>query len=350
MHCTKKVIGNLYQCYSLLKLNYNNKDHLLVASEKNDKCLMFDMDGNYEEIIWEGPGGVMGMEQVPDSNGQFIAIQRFYSPNNAEKARLVVVTPKARNNWEVKVLTDLPFVHRIGIIKQDEVNYLIAATVKSAHAFDEDWTCPGRVWAAELPKDLSDFNENNQLQMKAIVSGLFRNHGFCKIKAQTVESVLIGADNGIIKLTPPNVKGGEWLQEILISEPTSDMIMLDFDEDGEDELLTLSPFHGETLSIYKKVQNQYKKIYTHPKSLEFLHAIWGGFLSGVPTAIIGYRGGNQELLSIRCNDKNKPSFSVEVLDAHVGPANLLHYVYEGVDCFLSSNREIDEIAIYSLKL
>jgi len=349
MNCTKKVIGNLNKCYALLKLDYNGREHLVVASEKNDKCLMFDINGNYEETLWEGPGGVMDMVQVPGTNGQFLAINKFYSPNDSASARIVIVTPKAKNDWEIRVLTELPFVHRIGIIKSGGVNYFLAATVKSAHAFDDDWTCPGRVWAAELPEDLSAYNEDNQLQMKAVISGLFRNHGFTKIQNEDGESVLVAADNGVINLIPPKSKGGEWTYKTLIDEPASDMVMIDFDEDGEDEILTFTPFHGNILSIYKKYDHTYKKIYTHPKTLEFLHAKWGGKLLGKPTALIGYRGDDRELLAIRCSNKNTLEFFVEVLDRNVGPANLLHFVNGGVDCFLSSNREIDEIAIYEVR-
>lgn len=348
MICTKKIIGNLNKCYSLLKLDYNGTEHLVVASEKEDKCFMFDLDGNYEETLWEKPGGVMDMEQVPGTNGQFLAINKFYSPDNSESAKIVTVTPKGKNNWEIKTLVNLPFVHRIGILKCGDVNYFIAATIKSAHAFDNDWTCPGRVWVAELPKNLSVYDEDNQLEMKALLSGLFHNHGFRKIKDNEEEYVLIGADNGVIKLAPPKSKGGEWTIQTLVSDPASDMIPVDFDNDGVNEILTFSPFHGDTLSIYKKINGEYTKVYTHSKPLEFLHAIWGGNLLGEPTVIAGYRGGDKELLMIKCTDKSRLKFDIEVLDHDIGPANILHFVNNGVDCFLSSNREIDEIAVYEI--
>ncbi|MBQ3470839.1 MAG: hypothetical protein IJH17_00470, partial [Clostridia bacterium] len=60
------------------------------------------------------------------------------------------------------------------------VNYIVACTLKSAHAFKNDWTCPGRIWVAELPNDIKQFNQDNQLPLTPLVSGLFRNHGFCK--------------------------------------------------------------------------------------------------------------------------------------------------------------------------
>ncbi len=44
------------------------------------------------------------------------------------------------------VLCDLPFVHRFGVAQRGGVWYLIACTLKSAHAFRDDWTCLGRIW------------------------------------------------------------------------------------------------------------------------------------------------------------------------------------------------------------
>ena len=103
MQVEKKVLANLTKCYSIAPLTYQGRFHFLVAAEKTDRCILFDETGKEVDTVWEGPGGVMTMVQVPGSDGQFLATHKFYSPNDSKEAKLVTVTP-ADGVWEVKTL------------------------------------------------------------------------------------------------------------------------------------------------------------------------------------------------------------------------------------------------------
>lgn len=48
-------------------------------------------------------------------------------------------------------------------------------------------------------------------------------------------------------------------------------------------------------------------------------------------------------------NQTKLTFTADLLDSDVGPANVLHYTNDGEDYILSANREIDEIALYKVE-
>lgn len=347
MNVEKKVIGHLTKCYSIAPLHYQGRDHLLVAAEKQDRCILFDMDGNEEDTLWTEPGGVMTMQQVPGTDGQFLATHKFYSPNDSKEAKIIVVTPKGKGNWERRTLLDLPFVHRFGIFERNGVRYLIACALKSGHEYKDDWSMPGKVFACELPEVLSGFDDEHQLKMEVIKDGMLKNHGFTTVQENGVTSAVVSCDNGIFLFTPPAARGGKWEIEELLNEPGSDAVLVDLDGCGEKELTVISPFHGQFITIWKKQNGKFAKAYEYEKPAEFSHSIFGGLLCGKPAVVIGHRKGERDLLLFTWNEE-KHAFQSEVLDHDCGSANVYHYVYGGKDHILSTNREIDEIAVYTL--
>lgn len=343
----KKVISNLTKCYSIAQLHYQGKEHILVAAEKQDPCYLFDLDGNLEDTVWEGPGGVMSMAQVPGSDGVFLATHKFYSPNDSKEAKIVIVRPVEKGNWEVKTLVELPFVHRFDIVTRNGVNYLIACALKSGHEYKEDWSMPGKVYAAVLPEDLEGFDEDHQLELTVLKDQMLKNHGYYKVKKDGVDTCLISCDEGVFRFTPPEGPEGDWKIEELVSEAASDAVLVDLDGDGKEELALISPFHGEHIYIYRETEEGYQKVYSYDTA-EFAHAIYGGSLLGRPAVIIGHRKGGRNLLLFTW-DQDKGDFRADVLDRDCGPANVLKYLRDGEEVLISTNREIDEVAMYTFE-
>lgn len=347
MKVEKKVISNLTKCYSIAPLYYQGKEHFLVAAEKVDQCILFDTDGNEEEVVWEEPGGVMTMVQVPGTDGQFLATHKFYSPNDSKEAKIVIVTPDGIGNWDVRTLTDLPFVHRFDVLVRNGVKYLIACALKSDHEYKDDWRFPGKVYAAVLPDDLSGFDKDHQIELTVINEGMLKNHGYYKVEDAGVQTSVISCDNGIFQFIPPENCEGEWEIRTLTIDAASDAVLVDFDGDGEKELAAIAPFHGEKIRFYKKGKDGYEKVYEFEEDREFLHSIYGGTLCGRPAFVTGHRKGERDLMAFFYN-KEKETYEMEYIDRDCGSANVYHYVKDGKDILISTNREIDEVALYTI--
>jgi len=348
MKVDKKIISNLEKCYSIAPLTYEGTEHFLVAAEKVDKCILFDLDGNQEDIIWTEPGGVMTMAQVPGSNGQFLATHKFYSPNDSKEAKIVIVTPISKGNWEVRTLVDLPHVHRFDIVNRNGVNYLIACTLKSGHEYKEDWSMPGKVYTAVLPDDLNEFNDDNQLILNIIKENMLKNHGYFRVNDAGIETCIISAECGVFQFIPPEKVDAEWKIKELLDTPASDAVLVDMDEDGFKELAVLAPFHGNQISIYKQNDGKFYKIYDYEKLTEFTHAIFGGIVCGKPAIVIGHRKAERNLIVFTYNNATK-EYQSQIIDEDCGPANIYHYIKDNKSIIISTNREINEVAMYTLQ-
>ena len=347
MKATKTVIGRLEKCYALGVFHYDGMDHIAVAAEKQNACRTFDACGKEIDTLWEGPGGVMTLAQIPEKP-ILLATRKFYSPNDSADASIVYCR-KINDAWIVETLCRLPFVHRFGILSRGNRHYLIACTLKSAHAFKNDWTCPGRIWVAPLPEDVTEYSEAHPLQMQPLVSGLTKNHGFTICHEGSDSFAVIASESGIIRVYPPESDGGEWIAERISSMPASDVLYLDFDGDGERELLVLSPFHGDTLTIHKKIDGEFREVYRHEKPLPFLHAIWGAAIEGRMYAFIGAREGDRALIALHY-DAQAQRYTFDTLDQGAGPANVLYYRADDRFLLFAANRETDEIAMYELNI
>lgn len=341
---SKKIIGQLEKCYCVAPLDYKGEQHFLVAAEKINACLLFNREFVQVEEVWKEPGGTMSIVQIPGSDGDFLATQYFYSPNDSEKACIVYVS-KRDGEWTAKNVCFLPHVHRFDILHNEGKYYLIACTICSRRDFKDDWAYPGKVYACELPDSFDNFNESNPLPLEVIKEGMLKNHGYTHYDCGDHSFGVVSCEQGVFRFTPPNKEDGQWTVDVLLSSPASDALLMDLDGDGKNELISIAPFHGNELVVYKMINNQWQEVYRHDEDLEFLHAICEAKVRGENVAIIGFRKGKRELLCLYCKDGK---YGVYVLDSDVGPANVLYSHVDGRDILLSANREIDEIAVYEL--
>ena len=345
MKVTKKKIAEMNLCYAVTMFSGSDRESFLVATEKAGPCVRFALDGTPIETVWEGPGGVMTMVQVPGRGDQFLSTQEFYSPNcGGDDARIVSCTRQPDGTWKVETLCDLPYVHRFGLLKAPDGRcWLLACTIKTTCEYKEDWRTQGKVYAALLPEKPEEYSKAHPLKLTELMSG-YKNHGFMMPKDKSY--ALISTEEGVFRFTPPENPDGEWGIECLLKKPVSDITEADFDGDGKPELLTLSPFHGDTMAVFHLDENgTYQLAYHFPQEFPFLHAIWGGELNGEPCALIGHRKGDRDLLRVYY-DRSANEYRLERLDHDCGPANVLAYSDGGRELIVAANRETNEVALY----
>ena len=310
MKVEKKVISHLNKCYSMSELNYRGERCFLVAAEKRDPCYLFSEDGVQLETVWTEPGGVMTMAQVPGSDGQFLATHQFYSPNDSKDAKIIIATPRGK----------------------------------------DDWRSPGACFAAVLPEDLSGFDGDHPLPLTKIKDNLLKNHGYSAIRVDGHDAAVVGCEEGTFLFIPPASPDQPWEIRHLCGVPASDSVLVDFDGDGQLELGTISPFHGNSITIYHlDAHGNYVPQWKYPcpeSETEMVHATWAGTLLGRPAWVVGWRKGTKNTIAITYENG---AYQTAFIDQNTGCANLMHFAgRDGKDVLVATNREIDEAAMYTI--
>lgn len=332
------------------ELTYEGKHCFLVGAEKSDPCYLFSEDGQKLDTVWTEPGGVMTMVPVPGTEGQFLSTHKFYSPNDSKEAKIVIASAKAKGDWEIRTLCNAPFVHRFGVLERNGTHYLLVCCLKSGHEYKNDWRFPGACYASVLPKDLSVFNKDHTLSLEPVMTEMLQNHGYSQVRMNGHDAAVVGCEEGTFLFTPPAAPNQEWEIEELCAVPSSDSVLIDFDGDGKLELGCISPFHGNSLTIYHLDDfGHYVPVWKLPlpeKDTEMLHATWAGELLGKPTWCVGWRKGTRCTIAITCEGGE---YKYETIDENTGCANLMHFVNAaGEDVLVGTNREIDEVAMYTI--
>lgn len=336
----KQKIAELTKCYCIAGFHDEAGEHILVASEKDYPCHMFSLSGALEETLWETPGGVMSMVQVPGMTDCLLATRKFYSPNDS-KAAYIAAIYREGDGWKEHTLCTLPHVHRFDIIPVGESLYLFAATLLSRREIKDDWSFPGKVYVGSLPQD----PRTGQLALEVVQEDLLMNHGYTSRVLDGQVTPVIASANGVFAYTPIRGANGQvaWRSQQLLAEPASEVRFMDLDGDGQEEMITLSPFHGDTLRVYRETDGGWTLAYEYEEKIPFAHALCPFHRFGQLGAVVGHRGGAQKLLYLYWQDG---AYRVDTLDTSVGSANALAFTRNGEEILISANREINEVAMY----
>ncbi len=346
MNFKKQSIDEMNLCYSSAANIVKGNSELYFGADGRGALKKYYGE-NFKNCLtlWDeldNLGGVMSIVHLPDYEDIFFVSTGFYSVMKAEKSKIYMIKMN-KNKFEKTEIAEVDHLHRFGIITTDNKRYLIASSIHSGKKDMADWSKPGKILACELPMDLNTVFE---CELRVIKDDLRLNHGLNITKYKGKDVALIGSQSGGFILYPPK-PFKDWSFEKILDFPVSDMLSIDIDGDGNDELALITPVHGDHAGIYKNIDDEWKCVYEYKKYLDFYHGIAVGSIGGVPTAAFGAKKEDMDLYIVQYDPEKKTYFS-QVIESGVGPMSIaIHNSPDGRDLILSANSSINEVAIYT---
>ena len=339
MKFEKTRLDEITRCYCASHMFIDDKPYIFFASEDpNSPCNVYTgQDFMIKENLWMDRGGCMSIIPFEDRKGEFLAVNEFYLKVSPSHAKLV--WGKYQNGmWTVKDVFNLAYLHRFDIYHFNGKDYLMCTTIARDKANKEDWSRPGQVYVGEIPADL----ENNNIVLRQIADNLYHNHGYTQGIHDGHVCGYFASDEGVFRLDPP-INQDDWTFTKIKDGRVSEIAFGDLDNDGVEEMITIEPFHGNGIKIYKLENNEYKEVYSYPNEMDFGHALVFDTIGDTKCFIAGIRRVNAELVIFTYKDGK---YEFEIIDTEGGPANLDVVHAYGNDYILAANHTKNEAAIY----
>jgi len=332
----KKVILNIESVYTANAFQVGSEFYVGAGSETLPEVYLYEISSGKSSLVKGCPGGVMSFIPVPGSPDLFFSIMGLFPPFIGAEAG-IFMHRKSGADWTTTKALDLPFAHRCEILNRDGKNYLFAVSVSKHKENPEDWSKPGEIHLIRL-------EDNFKLPLKSeiIDNSITRNHGMLRTKIKGVETLCISGAEGIFYFEQE--VGDKWVIKPLLNKEVSEFSFIDLDGDGQEELVAIEPFHGQTLNIYKRNGTGWELKYTD--SLSFGHGLSAGYINKEPVIVVGSRRGSFALDRFKVIDLSTGKFSREVIEEDAGPTQTQVFTADGKDYILSANQKKNEVALY----
>ena len=333
----KQKILNLNNIYTANAFHTGTALYIGAGSETDPVVHLYDLAKNSYEQVDDCPGGMMSFVPVPGKPGNFVTIMGLFPPFIGKEAGLFM-HQKTAKAWKTVKAMDLPFVHRCEFISHNGVDYLVATTVSKLKENPGDWSQPGEIHIISM-----EDNSSLPWKSKIINSGITRNHGMMRATLDGTQSLFVSGAEGIFNIIPGF--GGEWEVKPVFEKEVSEMTFIDLDGDGINEMITIEPFHGEILNIYKKQPNGWSLRFSD--SLSFGHGLSSGLFNENPVVVVGNRSGTIALEIFTVSDLSKGIVNRKVIEENAGPTQSQVFSYNSTDYILSANQRKNEVALYT---
>ncbi|MFW6388219.1 MAG: hypothetical protein ACOC0B_02985 [bacterium] len=388
-HPDKTVLDRIEGGYALMIDRAPFGEFLFVGSEsEGGQSRLIRLDTGEACTATNEIGGMMHILPTPggaaDTSAQYgpyIAAMGMYAPFIGQGAAVYMLYPGDTSNgawnvsWSVQKLFDMPFVHRLGFLEVDGTNYLFVATVSHHKDYPEDWSRPGEVYVV----DFDTARSTGRWDLTPMTGGLYRNHGMWVGQFDGEDALLVSGAEGLFAIRPDSkegstagsesrrdgpgatgdnaagVHGAGFHLEPIITEEISEMVPVDLDGDGVEEMVTIEPFHGHRLRVYKRsgsdgavslASGTWNPVW-QTEDLSFAHGLnvipWGTR----SLTVVGNRRGGKELLGFDFAGLSREVRRF-VLDENVGPTQIepLGDRDEASARLVSCNQAAAEVSVY----
>jgi len=339
MRFDKTVIHRMNMPYAIGLLGSGPTASIVCATEDHGPAVVVAPPWREVRTLVPGPGGCMALVPDPERPGDLYAVMGCFVGYKFQGGGVYRISQGSTAEAAAERILDLPFAHRIGLVTRGGARYLLAANLAEDKKDAVDWSKPGSVIAAQLPKD----GDLTPLQVEPVLTGIHKNHGFLQARFEGRDSVLIGAAEGLfcIDIAAP---GRAWPSRRVLDQEVSEIAVFDIDGDGIDELITIEPFHGNTLRAYRKTAAGWSPFWDG--EISFGHCALAGLFDGQPSVIVSSRTGDKSLLMFQFAED--PPRRI-VVDESPAASNMVVLPHVGGDMLFSANQAEGEIAVYTAR-
>lgn len=288
----------------------------------------------------DSPGGMMSLIPFPGRTDMLVSVMGLFPPFIGQDAGIYRHT-RTEEGWTTTKVISMPFAHRCEILCRNGADYFFASTVSSHKSEPSDWSKPGQVFFARI-----DDPGQPEWGVKPLDLAIYRNHGMLKSTICGEEVVCVSGAEGIFSLSPDN--NDHVRINHIFDKEVSEFAFIDLDCDGRQELITIEPFHGDSLNIYAQNSSGWEKVYD--EQLFFGHGLSSGMFGDKPVVVVGNRSNHAALeMFFLLDETSWNSIQRICLETGTGTTQTQVYNYKGNSYILSANQRKEEVAIYYLK-
>jgi len=341
MEFRKHSLVKLQMPYPLGVVVRNGKRCVVSATEDHGPIVLAEPPFHQAVEMVPGPGGCMALVADSEQPDTLFAIMGCFVGYKFQTGGVYSIST-AREGAAEKII-ELPFAHRIDFVTRHGTRFLIAATLAADKRDASDWSRPGTLYASRVPGAAGE-----KWELVPVLEDIHRNHGLLTARLMGRRSVLISGAEGLFAADLDSA-GADWGFRQVLGQEVSEIAVSDIDGDGIDELITIEPFHGNALRLYKRAGGKWQLAWE--AGLEYGHCLLAGMLNGVRSILVSNRAGNRDLLLFEFADspggRGTPDPKRRVVDQGAGAANMLVVSHDGTDRIFSTNQAAGEIVSYT---